>query len=65
MRIEARVLPRPTVSFEVMVAGKAPSVPQAKHRREASLGLLDEPLDVTGGHGVEGVADGRRLHVRP
>ena len=65
MRIEARVLPRPP-RFEVMVAGKAPSVPQAKHLRQASLGLGDEPLDVAGGHRVERVDDlGTEGHAQP
>ena len=65
MRIEARAAAAPAQlrgdgrgEGAVGAAGEAP--------REASLGLVDEPLDVTGGHGVEGVADlGTDGHAQP
>jgi hypothetical protein len=63
-RIEARVLPlRPSRS--VMVAGKAPSVPQAKHlARHRCAWAMSHPT-TRGRNGVEGLDDGHRLHVTP
>ena len=49
---------RPTVEPRREVAVRtAPSAPQAKHRRETTLGLGDEPLDVTGRHRIQRVTD--------